>query len=107
MATPTNTDNIINYAIYTIERDGEEDVVIFLHEAEWVVHNGAIPDNYMVYHKDGNTSNNCITNLDLVEENKLYGDLSPCKVFHLSNYKSYKKLIEENFTDIYFKLFPV
>lgn len=38
----------------------------FLHRDVWVFHNGPIPRGHHVHHKDGNTLNNDITNLECV-----------------------------------------
>lgn len=38
-----------------------------LHRAVWEYHNGGIPHGYHVHHIDGDKSNNCISNLALVE----------------------------------------
>jgi len=39
---------------------------ILLHRAVWEYHHGAIPTTHHVHHKDGNTDNNQIENLDCV-----------------------------------------
>jgi len=38
-----------------------------LHRVIWEHHFGPIPDNYVIHHKDGDTTNNIIENLELVE----------------------------------------
>ena len=38
----------------------------FLHRAVWVDHNGSIQDGFVVHHKDHNTRNNSIENLELI-----------------------------------------
>lgn len=38
-----------------------------LHRAVWEYHNGEIPAGYHVHHKDGDRSNNNISNLELLE----------------------------------------
>lgn len=38
-----------------------------LHRVVWSAHNGEIPNGYHVHHKDGNTDNNNIGNLELVQ----------------------------------------
>lgn len=81
---------------------------IFYHEAIWVKANGRpIPTGYLVYHLDGNPMNNDADNLDLIEENKTYGDLheNSNKVFHEENYKNSEQFIRTNFEDIWEVLF--
>lgn len=95
--------NSMQYMIATIE--GKD---IFLHEAEWVLNNKTfIPTGKLVYHIDGNSMNNVIENLGLVEENKDCGDLHQCsnKVFHEENYKKYEEYIKKHFPDIHNVLF--
>lgn len=41
-----------------------------LHRAVWEYFNGAIPKGFQIHHKDGNRSNNDITNLELIEAEK-------------------------------------
>jgi hypothetical protein len=57
---------------------------IFYHELVWFIHNGKIPSGKLVNHKDFDTSNNSIENLELVEENDERGDLhlDTNKIFH-------------------------
>lgn len=88
--------NTMKYMVATIE--GKK---VFLHEAEWVLHNKKpIPSGKLVYHKDGNTLNNEITNLDLVDENKEYGDLHEKnnKIFHEDSLDM--EFITKHFSDI-------
>lgn len=95
--------NTMQYMIATIE--GKD---IFLHEAEWVLNNKTfIPTGKLVSHKDGCTMNNVIENLELVEENKDYGDLhqGSNKIFHEENYKKYDEYIKKHFPDIHNVLF--
>lgn len=47
--------------LYYIRTGGES-----LHRAVWAFHNGPIPDGMHVHHKDGDTLNNDIANLELV-----------------------------------------
>lgn len=47
-----------------------------LHRKVWEYHNGPIPKGYHVHHKDGDRTNNCIDNLELLEaktHEKLHG----------------------------------
>ena len=49
---------------------------LFLHRYVWEINNGAIPYGFEVHHKDGNKSNNAISNLELLkrgEHQKLHG----------------------------------
>ena len=95
--------NTMQYMVATIE--GKD---IFLQEAEWVLNNEKpIPTGKLVYHKNGDTTDNVANNLLLVDENEHYGDLHQRsnKVFHEENYKKNEKYIERNFTDIYKVLF--
>lgn len=41
-----------------------------LHRYVWEKHNGKIPKGYHVHHKDHNTNNNDISNLELIEQKK-------------------------------------
>jgi hypothetical protein len=91
--------NRMKYMIATI--DGK---TVFLHEAEWVLGNKKpIPKGMLVFHSDGNTVNNAIPNLDLVDENSSYGDLhrDTNKVFHSQNIERNKEYIRVHFQDIY------
>lgn len=48
-----------------------------LHREVWKAHHGVIPDGYHVHHRDGNTSNNAIENLELMpglEHLKMHGE---------------------------------
>jgi hypothetical protein len=83
------------------EIDGK---TVFLHEAEWVIGNKKpVPKGMLVFHKDGNTVNNAIDNLDIVDENSEYGDLhrDNNKVFHEQNVDRHKEYIRVHFQDIY------
>jgi uncharacterized CHY-type Zn-finger protein len=40
----------------------------YLHQEVWKFHNGDIPDGYHVHHRDGNSLNNDITNLECLPE---------------------------------------
>lgn len=86
--------NKINYMVAEIDNK-----IVFYHEAVWASNHGLIPKNKLVYHKDGNTSNNNIENLDLVDENKEHGDLHVHKIFHEDNYD--KKFVKKHFSDVY------
>ena len=85
-----------------MEVDGK---TVFLHEAVWALHHGRpIPDGNLVYHLDADTLNNDIKNLALAcynEEKSVYKD----KVFHVSNFRNNKALIEEHFSDVHGVLF--
>jgi hypothetical protein len=77
----------------------EGNIVVFLHEANWVLNNKKlIPEGMLVAHKDLNPINNQIENLYLVSENKEFGDLHHNKVFHENSFN--KGLIYEHFPDI-------
>lgn len=79
-----------------------EDKQVFLHEAIWVKANKQlIPLDKLVNHKDGNPLNNDPDNLELVDENKEYGDLHETRnrVFHETLVD--KEFIRRNFDDIY------
>lgn len=43
---------------------------IYLHRIIWTLTNGAIPDGFIVHHKDGNGLNNEINNLELMTKEK-------------------------------------
>ena len=60
-----------------------------LHRAVWEHHNGAIPDGYHVHHKDGDRSNNDITNLLLLQGSD-----------HLSEHMSKEERKEKSREDI-------
>ena len=45
---------------------------ILLHRYIWTKHNGEIPKGYHIHHKDRNTINNEISNLELVQSNEHY-----------------------------------
>ena len=95
--------NTMKYMVATIE--GKD---IFLQEAEWVLNNKKpIPTGKLVAHKDGDTLNNSVDNLAVVDENEEYGDLHQRsnKVFHEENYKDNEQYIEKHFPDIYNVLF--
>jgi len=82
-----------------------ENKEVFLHEAEWVLNNKKlIPEGKLVAHKDGDTNNNNVKNLELVDENKKYGDLYKDKVFHEGNVDL--QFIEKYFNDIYRTIYP-
>lgn len=38
-----------------------------LHQEIWISHNGKIPKGYFIHHKDGNPTNNKISNLELID----------------------------------------
>lgn len=38
-----------------------------LHRAIWITHHGPVPQGFEVHHKDGDTFNNAIENLELIE----------------------------------------
>lgn len=93
--------NTLDYVIAEIEGK-----FVFFHEAVWALyHKRPIPDGKLVFHKDGNTYNNNIENLDLVDENKEYGDLHSAKnkIFHESMVKDEqnKEFLKEHFNDVY------
>lgn len=79
-----------------------EGIDIYLHEAIWVLHTRApIPANKLILHKNGDTMNNLIENLELIDDED---DTRP-KVFHQDQYINYKEYIRVNFTDIFEILF--
>ena len=51
-----------------------------LHREVWKLYNGQIPKGYHVHHKDENTWNNDISNLELVEITHIYGITQKSKV---------------------------
>ena len=60
--------NTMQYMIATIE--GKD---IFLQEAEWVLNNKKpIPTGKLIAHKNGDTTNNSVDNLEVVDENEQY-----------------------------------
>lgn len=62
-ATAQKFDGVTYYLCGTyFQRKGRR-----LHRAVWEYHNGAIPAGYHVHHKDGDRSNNDISNLALLE----------------------------------------
>ena len=75
---------------------------VFLHECEWVRHNGPIPKDKLVFHKDGDTRNCSINNLELVDENKDHGDLHSYRPFHEESID--KSFIGKHFPDILKKI---
>lgn len=89
-----NEENKINYMVALIENKN-----VFYHESVWCLHNGLIPDGKLISHKDGDTANNDISNLQLVDENKEHGDLHTDKIFHESSYD--KNFVKKHFEDIY------
>lgn len=60
-----------------------------LHRAVWEFHYGEIPRGYHVHHIDGDKSNNCISNLALVEGRK-----------HLSHHMSQPDRVQQSKKDI-------
>jgi len=95
--------NTMQYMVATIE--GKD---IFLQEAEWVLNSKKpIPTGKLIAHKDGNTMNNSVDNLVVVDENEQYGDLHQRsnKIFHEENYKNNEQYIEKHFPDIHNVLF--
>ena len=95
--------NIMNYMVMN-----EDNKTIFLHELNWVINNEKpIPNEKLVFHKDGNTLNNHFSNLDLVDENKDFGDLheDKNKIFHEKNYQKNENFIKKHFPEIYKILF--
>ena len=97
----TKDPNIQNYYVGTfLCRNTNKNIDVFLHEAVWVLHNKKlIPNDKLVAHLDGNTYNNSVENLYLVDENKEYGDLHTNKIFHENSYN--KEFVEEHFKDVY------
>lgn len=45
---------------------GKKQYVVYAHRLVWVSRNGAVPNGVEINHKDGNKSNNRLTNLELV-----------------------------------------
>lgn len=94
-----------NYMVATFDS-----IDVFFHEAMWVINNKRpIPDYKLVFHIDGNPLNNNAYNLELVDENKEYGDLhlDENKIFHESNIDKYEELIKLHFPDIYNVIFNI
>ncbi len=93
--TQTNNDEML---YMTAEINGK---TIFYHEATWALNYGLIPDEHLIFHKDGNPMNNEIDNLNLVKENEDSGDLHiKCnKIFHKSSYN--EEFVKEHFNDVY------
>ena len=54
------------YYLYTNERYFSKGVKR-MHVEVWKFYNGEVPKNYHVHHKDGNTKNNNISNLECIE----------------------------------------
>lgn len=93
--------NIKEYysGIFTSSSTGK-DVVVFLHEAEWVINTKKlIPKNMLIAHKNGDIHNNNFNNLYLVKENNEFGDLHKDRIFHEDTVDV--DLIKEHFDDIY------
>ena len=97
--------NIQNYYVGTFYcKNTKKDVDVFLHEAVWVLESKKlIPEGKLVAHRDGNTYNNGVDNLYLVDENKDHGDLHTNRTFHENCFD--KGFIKEHFEDIYSILF--
>jgi hypothetical protein len=57
------------YYLYTNERYFSKGVKR-MHVEVWKFYNGEVPKNYHVHHKDGNTKNNNISNLECIEASK-------------------------------------
>lgn len=53
------------YGKYFCSSDGKGER--YLHRAVWVAHNGPIPDGWHVHHKDGDSLNNDISNLEAID----------------------------------------
>lgn len=104
--TDEDRHRIANSDLYMVASIDDRDV--FYHEAIWTKFNKRlIPSGKLVYHKDGNPINNDPDNLDLVDENKDYGDLHQenNKIFHEQNIDQNKNFIRIHFQDIYEVLF--
>lgn len=104
--TEEERQKIANSDLFMVaEIDGK---TIFYHEAVWAKFNGKpIPTGYLVYHRDGDPMNNEPDNLDLIEENRDYGDLheKTNRVFHEENFMTNREFIRDNFEDVYEVLF--
>jgi hypothetical protein len=74
--------NLMKYMTGKFKKSDGTEIEVFLHEAEWVLKNGLIPKNKLISHIDGNTMNNQLYNLELVDENSEFGDLHVIKPFH-------------------------
>jgi hypothetical protein len=56
-----------------------------LHQAVWESVHGPIPGGHHIHHRDGDTSNNVIENLELLtpaEHNRRHGNKSPARLAH-------------------------
>lgn len=51
---------------YYKNRKGYFVATLYLHVAQWIHHNGAVPEGYEIHHIDENPSNNDISNLQLL-----------------------------------------
>jgi len=99
-----NSGNLMKYMVGKFEDPiTKEPVRVFLHEAVWVLEHGTlIPEGKLVAHEDGDPFNNDASNLQLVDENKEYGDLHESKIFHEN--ENNMEIIKGHFPDIYQKL---
>lgn len=56
-----------------------------LHQAVWVAANGPIPRGYHIHHRDGDTGNNALDNLEMVSPGdhcRIHGNKSPAQMAH-------------------------
>jgi transcriptional regulator with XRE-family HTH domain len=56
----------INYISNSYKQYTSNGNIIPLHHKIWIEHNGAILDNHIIHHIDGNTENNNINNLEMM-----------------------------------------
>lgn len=61
-----DSNNRADREYYRPSGDYIEDGVQALHREVWKHHNGDIPDGHLIHHKDGDTGNNDISNLECV-----------------------------------------
>lgn len=71
---------------------------LYIHVALWIHFNGDIPEGMEINHKDENTSNNTLFNLELMshKDNMNYGDTQLRKAESIRNSPKIKKRREGN-----------
>ena len=87
------------HRVYFWRHDKWKEAPVALHRQIWIDQNGPIPAKYSIHHKDGDTLNNSIENLEL---------LSPKDhaILHINERKVEKKMICET-CGVEFKYFSV
>lgn len=67
MKTKFGNASLSSHGYYIISSNEKGNARKMLHRLIYESNYGEIPDGYVVHHKDGNKTNNCIMNLELME----------------------------------------